>query len=64
MPNADSSSYLAAMSSAGIFDSAIASESFERMIDRSWPVISSVVVSPCVPTIVLKKTFGSATFIA
>ena len=52
------------MSSAGIFDSAIASESFERTIDRSWPVISSVVVSPCVPTIVLKKTFGSAIFIA
>ena len=52
------------MSSAAIFDSAIASERRERIVERSWPVISSVVVRPCVPTIVAKNAFGSAIFIA
>ena len=61
---AESSSYFEAMSSAAIFDSAMASERRERIVERSWPVISSVVERPRVPTTVAKKAFGSAIFIA
>ena len=55
LPCPDSSSYFEARSSAAIFDSAMASESFERIVERSCPVISSCVVRPRVPTTVREE---------